>query len=73
MKRLVIDYKKLYRATRRKQTAIAESIGISQPCLSKFLNQKSGSPTFEMLNDICQAIDRNTLEFLQYTESTPER
>ena len=72
MLRLQIDFSKLYNATSRKQSAIAKALKVSQSTVSKFVNGKSGGE-LDFLNDVCQAIDIDTLNFLQHVESIPRR
>lgn len=63
VKLLELNYEMLLGATSRKQSIIAERIGITQPALSIQLNKKRPM-TLTRLNQICQALNRDTVEFL---------
>ena len=62
-KKVCINWELLRGAMYRKQSEVAEKLGVSQPALSNKLSGRR-SLTLDNLNDIATALDRDTMDFL---------
>lgn len=70
MKKIFIDWERLRGAVQGKQIEIAEKVGISQPTLSLKL-RKQRKISFDELNKIADALNRDTIDFIIQAEKLP--
>ena len=63
MKRLIVDYEKLFGACYAKQAELADQLGVSQPTISRWVKGRTDL-TLNNLNRIAEALSRSTTDFV---------